>query len=309
MKTLVLASLAALALPMASQAQDDLYFVPSKKNVPRSVADYGMPRDTYYSGSRRSVDDYNRHRPHVRSHVETIDSAGNRVTTYGASDVIDFDGAMGVYPDSAAIDTAFSVMPQDDYECTRRMSRFDDYAWRDGYRDGYYAGRSQSWRWNDPWYWDYPYYYGYYGWGSPYYYSSWYWNDPWYWGGWYGHHHHWYGPTYVVNGGGWRGGARRGSFSGSRTTTGHGSSRGGNFGTRRSSVGTSRSGSFGGTRSNGSFSGQRTSTYSNSNNTFSGSRNTGSFSSGGSRGGSFGGGGSRGGGFSGGSRGGGGGRR
>lgn len=281
MKTLVLASLAALALPMASQAQDDLYFVPSKKNVPRSVADYGMPRDTYYSGSRRSVDDYNRHRPHVRSHVETIDSAGNRVTTYGASDVIDFDGAMGVYPDSAAIDTAFSVSPQgDDYECTRRMSRFDDYAWRDGYRDGYYAGRSQSWRWNDPWYWDYPYYY-----------NSWYWNDPWYWGGWYGHHH-WYGPAYVVNGG-----ARpshhslrntRGTLRGYRGTTGTGGRRtvstpSRTFG-RNSSNTNYNTGNFGSSRNTGSFGGARGGSFGG------GSRGGGSFGGGGSRGGgSFGG--------------------
>lgn len=304
MRTHILASLAVMALPIAAEAQDDLYFVPTKKNVEASTADYGMPRQTYYSGSRRSIDEYNR-RPMQRSHVETIDSAGNRVTTYTDGDIIDFDGAMGVYPDSAAIDTAFSVSPEDDYSCTRRMSRFDDYAWQDAYRDGYYAGRaSSSWYWNDPWYWDYPYYgYSSWYWGSPYAYS-WYWNDPWYWGGWYGHHHHyWGGPSYIVAGGGHGGmrtGVRRGSFRGTR---GSSSTRSGSFGSRRIgtgySGGTSRSSSFGGSRSSSgtnTFSGTRSSSFGSSGSgSFGGSRSGGSFG-GGSRGGGFGGGGSRGGG-------------
>lgn len=293
MKTYIFATIAALLLPSIGQAQDDLYFVPSKKSVDKSEAEFGMPRNTYYSGSRRSVDEYNRHR--MRSHVETIDSAGNRVTTYTGGDIIDFDGAMGVYPDSAAIDTAFSVNPEDDYSCTRRMSRFDDYAWQDGYRDGYYAGRSSSWYWNDPWYWDYPYYgYSSWYWGSPYYYS-WYWNDPWYWGGWYGHHHHyWGGPTYI-GGGVHHATPRRfgrSNFTGFRSTAGSNGRRGTstpNFGGRRTN---SSSRSYG-NNSNRTF----------NNNTFSGSRSTGSVGSGsfgGSRGGggSFGGGGSRGGGGS-----------
>ena len=107
MKKIVFLSLALLALPTVLQAQDDMYFVPTKANVEKSMAEYGMPRDTYYSGSRRAVDDYNRQ----GSFVQSIDSVGN--------DIISFDGAMGVYPDSTGM--------ADDYKYTRRMSRFDDY--------------------------------------------------------------------------------------------------------------------------------------------------------------------------------------
>ena len=88
------------AIPVSVAAQDDMYFVPSESaDAPVSeVAE--EPAPTYYIGSQRDVDEYNRQ----GTYVQQIDSAGN--------DIIDFDGTVGVYPDSLR-----------DYECTRQMSR------------------------------------------------------------------------------------------------------------------------------------------------------------------------------------------
>ena len=87
------------AIPVSVAAQDDMYFVPSESaDAPVSeVAE--EPAPTYYIGSQRDVDEYNRQ----GTYVQQIDSAGN--------DIIDFDGTVGVYPDSLR-----------DYECTRQMS-------------------------------------------------------------------------------------------------------------------------------------------------------------------------------------------
>ena len=123
MKKLVLLSVILGAMPITMMAQDDdLYFVPTKENVAKDAEKYGMPANTYYVGSTRSADEYNRR---AWSRVAPIDSAGN--------DIIDFSAERGVYPDSA-----YSEMS--DYTYTRRMSRFDDYtpsvAYLAGYRDG-----------------------------------------------------------------------------------------------------------------------------------------------------------------------------
>ena len=119
-------------LPLSLMAQDDdMYFVPSKENVAKEAKTYGMPRNTYYSGSQRSVDEYNRR---GMSSLTPIDSAGN--------DIIDFSAVRGVYPDSTYTDQA-----DNDYQLTRKMSRFDDYTPSEAYWDGYRDGR-----WSSPWY-------------------------------------------------------------------------------------------------------------------------------------------------------------
>ena len=109
------------AIPVSVAAQDDMYFVPSESaDAPVSeVAE--EPAPTYYIGSQRDVDEYNRQ----GTYVQQIDSAGN--------DIIDFDGTVGVYPDSLR-----------DYECTRQMSRFDDYSWFEPYWAGYNDGRRKT---------------------------------------------------------------------------------------------------------------------------------------------------------------------
>ena len=111
---------------MALMAQDDdLYFTPKKRVVVETSNDrYGMPKDTYYSGSDRSVDEYNRR----VSHYDLIakDSTLN--------DTIHFSAEKGVYPDSTL---------NEDFEITRKMSRFDDYriADNEAFWAGYEAGR------------------------------------------------------------------------------------------------------------------------------------------------------------------------
>lgn len=80
MKRLMMSLLLLGALPFTMAAQDDdMYFVPTKENQAKEALDYGMPSNTYYSGSSRSVDDYNHY---IRSSVTPIDSTGN--------DIIDF---------------------------------------------------------------------------------------------------------------------------------------------------------------------------------------------------------------------------
>jgi len=239
-------------LPLNMAAQDDMYFVPSKANVAKEAEEYGMPKNTYYSGSQRTIDDYNRR---AWSQVTPIDSTGN--------DVIDFSAVKGVYPDS----TYSELAQEKDYQYTKRLTRFEGYALSDAYWDGYRDGRwSSPWYYNswyswydyDPWYWGRPYYYSWY---SPWHYG---WYDPWYYGryGWYGGYGWYTGPwyggrTYVS-----RPATRRTTYNsgrsfgqrpGSRTTTQNRS-----FGSRSQSTNFGSSGSsFGGGRSSGggSFSG------------------------------------------------------
>ena len=113
MKRTILLSIMAGTMALSAIAQDDMYFVPTKKAIAQE--------DTYSSGSNRSVDEYNRN----GSYMVPIDSAGN--------DVINFTGVQGQYPDS--------TLASSDYKYTRQLSRWDGY---DAYRAGYYAGRYGS---------------------------------------------------------------------------------------------------------------------------------------------------------------------
>lgn len=295
MKKLLLISLLIGAMPLGMAAQDDdLYFVSKKKNVENVTDDYAMPRGTYYSGSNRSVDEYNRR----SSYYEQIDST--------VSDVIDFSAERGVYPDSIA---------EDDFKLTKKMSRFDDYdiSLNEAFWAGYNAGRN-DWGWYSPWYFDR------YGWYDPWYYGPYVW-DPWYYGytGWYGpslsrwawRYHYWgypyYNTVYYVGSGrhygnNHTGTIRHGNMNG-RVYGGSSYRRGGRVASSR--VGSLTNRSVGGHRAYGSSSAASRSVGSHSsynrsrgssvshNSSFSRSSSYG--------GGSFGGGGvSRGGGFSGG---------
>ena len=131
MKKLILLSMIAMVMPLELLAQDDMYFVPTREQAEQTVREYGLPRDTYYIGSRRSVDEYNRR----GSYYEVLDSVG--------SDTIDFDGIAGVYPDTLYLDEPT------DYRYTRRMSRFDGFEPSSEYLAGYLDGRSY---WYSPWY-------------------------------------------------------------------------------------------------------------------------------------------------------------
>ena len=175
MKKLLLISMFAGMLPLTMVAQDDdLYFVPKKKSVERVTDNYGMPTDVYYSGSDRSIDEYNRR---LKSRVEVI---GGDSTL---CDTISFSAEKGVYPNDSISD--------EDFKLTKKMSRFDDYRISDNaaFWAGYAAGR-YDWAWHSPWY------YTRYGWYDPWYYTRWRWYDPWYYNWYYGWYDPWYDPWY-----------------------------------------------------------------------------------------------------------------
>lgn len=268
MKKLLLISMLFGAMPLAMMAQDDdLYFVAKKKSKVEVVTDnYGLPKDTYYEGSNRSVDEYNRR---MKSTYVEIDGDSTKV------DIIDFNGQKGVYPDS---------LNAEDFKLTKKLTRFDGYDLTDNaaYWAGYQRGR-YDWGWHSPWYYRtygwYPVWYD--PWYDPWYYSwygGWYgWRDPWYYGyyGWgypypyYGYYTRFY-PVYY--GGGYSTphyasyhsprqsfGTGRSSFGkGGRNTASRGSF-GASYGNQRNSTSASRpttnSGSFGASRSSGSFGG------------------------------------------------------
>ena len=274
------------ALPLTMMAQDDMYFVPSKKNIEREAVNNSIPRSTYYSGSNRSVDDYNRRGAGSSYYYQVIpnDTTGN--------DIIDFSAEQGVYPDSTQAE---------DFALTRQMSRWDGYTPAETYWQGYNDGRSDVLSWHSPWYYSsfYPWYDSYWYWGDPWYYRhyGWYspWYDPWYYGGYYWHHPYWYGGFHYIGGGFHHGG---GSLYARNGHTGTIDLRGGSRGrfsssntTRRSTSASaarantpvrSTSGNFNRTSSvNNSSNFNRSSSSSSSSSSFSRSSSGGGFSSGG----------------------------
>lgn len=182
MKRFILLSVLAGALPLAMQAQDDLYFTPSD-NKP-FVEEKANAKPTYYGGISKSDAEYNR-RGALRSSYEVIgkDSLGN--------DIIRFEPGDGSY--TSRFDTIYQAdryydVSEDDFAYSRRMSRFDGY-W------GIYS----------PWYMGRPYYYSHWGYWDPWYSDIY---DPWYYGGYYGGYYGayrgWYGPWgYGYYGGSW----------------------------------------------------------------------------------------------------------
>ncbi len=297
MKRFFLYTAMLVVMPLSMQAQDDdMYFFPSKSKAEKLKERSAASDQTYYSGSSRDVDEYN------RMGGSTYDYLGADSTL---QDVIDFDGIAGVYPDSVG-----------EYELTRKMSRWDGYEPSQAYWSGYQDGRNDEWsmsHWHSPWY--YSYYPWYDSWGyDPWYYSSWHyaWYDPWYYDPWYipGYRYGYYRPYW---GGGYsrrsalyarngntgtisRYDGHRGRFTGVRSSTSSISRRPTgttvrNTGTSSNSV--SRNSNLGNIRSSSSSSSSNRSTYtpntsSSSNSSIGNSQRSGSF--GGSRGGSVGGG-------------------
>ncbi len=196
MKKWTILSMALVLTSLQAMAQDDMYFMPSKKQKAEREAarqarqaNSSYDRIDYrdYSGSNRNVDEYNR----MGSQIETLPA--------DTGDVITFDPVEGVYPDSVG-----------DYQLTKQMTRFDDYVPSIAYWEGYSAGRRDAWGWHSPWYysslypWYDPWYYDpwySYGWYDPWYYDPWYYNYGWrhygYWGGYYYH------PVVYVGSGGY----------------------------------------------------------------------------------------------------------
>ncbi len=278
MKKSILLSVMLGALPLSMMAQDDLYFTPKKsvKEAKSSIERVDDDSPTYYIGSDRSDDEYNR-LGEYGSHYEVVgtDSLGN--------DIIEFVPGKG-YSEKQE-ESAYDE--ESDYEYSRRMSRFEDLYcpydpwfythygfgpyWRSYYWDAYYPWYTG---WYDPWY--YGYRYGYYGWYSPWYYS---WSYPYY--GWgypyYGWGYGWYTPYYGGTGYSyWAYNDRNHGVTGTSNhgdvyRPGRGGHGGGSFGGARGSNGTRSASASTGTRgskskSRGTFGGNRSrSTYSTTN--------------------------------------------
>ena len=326
MRKLILFAVLLAAMPLNSMAQDDdLYFNPKqeakkeaalREQKAKAWAQQVARRDSiyaiYWSGSPRSVDEYNRN-GRILSHYQgvTTDSLGN--------DIISFRLDKGVAPDSIYDDAAFAqkyINQDEDFEYTRGLSRWDGYynPWfYDYYGVGPYYWRSAYWGWRNPW--RYGYYAGWYDpWFDPFYdpwyygYAGWYggWYDPWYYG-WGGYYSPWYwgGPVYSHVS--YRGSNSAG-YAGSRSFR-FNSDDGNRYGNSNNNSYTYRSNSnrnFGG-RTDNSNNRYNTTRSNNNNTSYSrsdfggfGNRSGAGFSGGGARsGGSFSGGGRSGGGFGG----------
>ena len=315
MKKFVLLAVLVAAMPLTTMAQDDdLYFNPkqeAKKEAAlreqraKAYARVRAVRDSlyaiYWSGSPRSVDEYNRN-GRILSHYQgiTTDSLGN--------DIISFRLEKGVKPDSIYDDEAFAqkfINQDEDFEYTRGLSRWDGYynpwfydyygvgpyywrsgywGWRNPWRYGYYAGWYDPWfdPFYDPWYYGYAGWYG--GWYSPWYGWGGYYN-PWYWGGpMIGHVHYSGNPKGYAGNRSWNGpGNNSGRYNGRRDDNSYGNR---NFGTRSNR---DYNNSFGNSNrsnnSNSNFSG-----FGNRSGNFGGGSFGGSHSGGSFGGGSFGGG-------------------
>ncbi len=307
MKRLVFFTLFLGLLSVGAFAQDDMYFKPSKKSSTNNTTMYQRSTvERVYNSSPRDVDEYNRMGNFESSYSVLDDDSlvSDVIELYPDSVYAAMSDSLVEYGDDADLD----YMPYDedeDYVCSRRMSRFDDFYWCDPWYCGWYGPYyySRYW-WYDPWY-D-PWFYGYYG-----------WYHPWGWYGWY-YPSYWYGGGFAYRGypgtrnhGRLYAGVGRGNFNGRRTAGSSASSV-----NRRYNSASRSNGNFNGSRQSSTYSRQNTRTSpSYNNNSFNGSRSSSSFggsrggSFGGSRGGSFGGGGHFGGGGGGGHFGGGGGRR
>lgn len=200
MNKLLITILIAHLMPLSLLAQDDdLYFVPKEKKEAPKVKPkrtYADLQQTYYCGSGRDVDEYNR-RPSVRTldsfEKIGIDSLGN--------DVYRFESDNDSVPERRGrrIEAgSYDYDDEGDYKYTRRMRRYDGYdchgmdysdyceSYNSGYNNGYMDGM-MSWNisfgWYDPW-WYSSRFYGWSGWYNAYYFGGWY--NPWYYGwGWY----------------------------------------------------------------------------------------------------------------------------
>lgn len=263
-KSVFLAALI-IATPVSLMAQDDLYFSPGKSNAESKAGNVVLEKPTYYCGSDRDVDEYNRHGK-FSSYYQKIgeDSLGN--------DIIEFHVGDGSYSEAVQSDTA-CYYDDDDFVYSRRLSHFD--CWYGCYwpcRYGYWSPWRYRWGWYDPWY-DWCWGYGYWGWYD------------WYYGWGYPYYHSWWGRPIV---------AYRGGHTGTLGyyDRNYGRRPAGNTGTARSSGSAAKRN----TNSNAGYGTRRSATRNYNNSSYNINRNTGSYSNsrgssfGGNRGGSFGGG-------------------
>ena len=173
---IILGMLLVALLPAKSMAQDDdLYFTPKDEPVEEPAIEsvpMAVEPHTYYIGSNRDVDEYNRQGRYWQ-HYQKIgtDSLGN--------DIIEFSEGRGVYPDSLQIAETYvedDRCGQEDFQYTSlfcRLIGFYDPWLYSHYGFVPYYWNSIYWHWYDPWY------YGYWGWYDPWYYGYWGWYGSW----------------------------------------------------------------------------------------------------------------------------------
>lgn len=186
-----------LLMPFVAMAQyddDDLYFVPSKKQTRQvSVITATMPSETTvttyvpssYSGTTRDVDEYNRrgrYRRSIAGNGSETSGVDSLETAYTAGYAQGYGDAYSRgYTDAAYDIPSYRVRFFNCYD----PFWYDSWLWSPYWYDPwYYSGWSYSWGWGyySPWYGPGWYGYGYgYGWRRPYYYSSW--RSPYYYGG------------------------------------------------------------------------------------------------------------------------------
>ena len=251
MKRNLLLTALLMVVPFNLMAQDDLYFVPSKKAKQEAreqaereartitvifdqeddVWDQEVDPD-YHTGTLRDADDYNR-RVRGHDHPKTFGEirVGND-TLYITEEQLALEDSLRQLSQSQQ-----HYEDEEDYNVSSRLVRFHG-----GLRSPYYWDYYYDWAY-DPFFYD-PWYYGpgYSGWYGPYYGPAyrhgWYgWYDPWYdfgWGwnsylGFYGGYYNYYGPGY------WGGGYVGPGYAGGGY--GHGSNH--NINANRTFVGSS----------------------------------------------------------------------
>ena len=140
----LLLSLILGAMPLCMDAQDDVYFTPKKRaktDITYNNEKKEVARPTYYCGSNRDIDEYNR-RGKLKSYYQKIgtDSLGNDIIefregdgTYGKADL---DSTITIYPGS---ERYYDDDMDSDFMWSRRMSRFDGFY--DPWFYGSYWGR------------------------------------------------------------------------------------------------------------------------------------------------------------------------
>ena len=276
MKKIFILSILTLVMPLATWAQDDLYFVPAKDKSDFQHSIVKTEPSTYYAGINKSDADYNR-RGHFHSSYQKIgkDSLGNDIVLFDMND--------------AKRDTIYQVERlfdngESDFAYSQQMNRFDDgwdyYPWR--YRGSFYY--DTWWGWNS-WYDDYYYgpwndygWYRYYGWYSPWRYGYYRWGWPYYSYGWYPYWYGWWTPRYYGRVYGHTGTANHWANGRvfNRSTTGYrGNINRNDNGRVTFGNATVRSNRFGGTRNDGNvrFNGSRNNNSLNNNRQFTPNRN------------------------------------
>ncbi len=207
MKTRIFMLLLAASVSGQMFAQDDMYFVPAKKEKAKVVSsDVPFAGKTYYSGINKSDDEYNRRVHVVHDGVYELNADDLYSADSIASDVIYFTPDKNEdFAESSKRDTVYILVAEEnDYSLCRRMSRFEEFYW-DRYFYGPYWSHRWMWTHYDPWY-D-PFYSFWYDpffdpWMSPWYSSYYYGRYPYYAFGYDPYYHHYgypYGMGYTVS--------------------------------------------------------------------------------------------------------------